>query len=199
MFWFLCHALMLSVFPWIYIQLQQFVNPLEVVLLLTQRHLSSTKEELTVTASWGQIIMTSWITCGSDECDDDPDTKACSLFSLSNTSKMNTLRGSNLWQFQVTAPSLGTATASLFNFPSVGKLHAERFSPFEWQMKTGCDHFLIITAAEILRVAKYQLDLMAVRREGTRQSEREGQEQGDRKKQWQICEEQIKGTWQRDS
>lgn len=48
-------------------------------------------------------------------------------------------------------------------------------------MKTACDHFLIITTAEILRVAKYQLNLMAVRREGTRQSEREGQEQADHK------------------
>lgn len=56
-------------------------------------------------------------------------------------------------------------------------------------MKTACDHFLIITSAEILRAAKYQLDLMAVRHEGTRQSERGGQEQGDH-----IAVTDMKGT-----
>lgn len=45
-------------------------------------------------------------------------------------------------------------------------------------MKTACDHFLITPTAEILRAAKYQLDLMAARHEGTRQTETEGHEQG---------------------
>lgn len=63
-------------------------------------------------------------------------------------------------------------TASLFNFPSAGKLQAQRLSPFEWQMKTACDHFLIITTAEILRAANYQSDLMAVRHQRMRHTKR---------------------------
>lgn len=62
--------------------------------------------------------------------------------------------------------------ASLFNFPSAGKLQVERFSLFEWQMKTACDHFLIITTAEILRAANYQSDLMAARHQRMRHTKR---------------------------
>lgn len=83
--------------------------------------------------------------------------------------------------------------SGIFNFPSGEKLQAERFSPFDWQMKTACDHFFIITMAEILGAAKHQSDSMAARHERVwGELRQKGMNTGGNRTERQACKKKIK-------
>lgn len=121
------------------------------------------------TKNYFHIVKTNCITCGSKECDDDSQTIVFSVFLPRKAGKIKYL-------LRIKPMTVSGHTAGLFNFPSGGKLQTERFSLFEWHLKTACDHFFIITTAQILRAAKYQLDSMAASDEGASHTETEGHE-----------------------
>lgn len=125
------------------------------------------------TKNFFHIVKTNCIM--SKECDDDSQTIVFSVFLPRKADKIKCLL--RIKPMTVSGhTTISQHTAGLFNFPSGGKLQTERFSLFEWQLKTACDHFFIITTAQILRAAKDQLDSMAASDEGASHTETEGHE-----------------------